>query len=259
MLKEEAFKLRKDGLSIGEISLALGKAKSTIFEWVKDIPFDKSLQDDKAKQNLNKALSKEIIDEIISLRQQNKFVSEISQILKVSPSSVIRYLDKADVSVLPPLLSRRDLKIKKWIKEAELFFDKNKNDPLFLLGLGLYWGEGAKSYNILEICNSDVGVIKNWLAWCKKFIPTREFRFRLYVHETSNEQEASNFWSDECSIDNSKIKVYHLKSKSVKNLSKVIDKMPNGVFYVAVGVGSFEEYTKMMHYLKLLRNNPIYT
>lgn len=44
----------------------------------------------------------------------------------------------------------------KWKFEANDIYLKNKNNPLFMLGIGLYWGEGAKTRNLFSISNSDL-------------------------------------------------------------------------------------------------------
>jgi hypothetical protein len=60
-----------------------------------------------------------------------------------------------------------------WKAEAKKLWDKWRTDPLFLLGIGMYWGEGAKSPRAaqLRISNSDVNLLRAWLAWCQRFLP----------------------------------------------------------------------------------------
>lgn len=247
-VKDSVIKLRNEGFSTGEIANKLKKNKSTIYQWIKDIPFDKELQNKKGKIGLNKPLSEEDKNAIFLLRKDNLSTNEISNKLNISHSSIYRLLQKSTL----PKPNFKKLRIEKWEEEAIEIFNKYKNDALFMLGIGLYWGEGSKSNNCLEICNSDSGVIKNWMKWCKTYIPNRKFQYKLNIHETSDKENALSFWEKNCTI--SEVKVYNLKKRTTKADNKVLNKMPNGVMYVRVCEGSLEDLTKMMKWLELLRN-----
>jgi hypothetical protein len=71
---------------------------------------------------------------------------------------------------------------------------------LFLVGVALYWAEGAKSKpwrrsHMLEFCNSDVSVISTYLAWLDALaVPRGQLRCRLLIHETADLDVATEFW-----------------------------------------------------------------
>ncbi len=243
-LKEKAIHLRKNNYSYGEISKILGINKSTLSYWLKEIPFDKKIQKIKSNKGLNTPLNFEIKNKAVLLRQQNKTIHEISLELNISTSSVSRIVKNL------PKIKFKDIKVNLWKEDAILSFNKHKTDPLFMLGLGLYWGEGSKLQN-LEICNSDAGVIKQWMCWCSTFLPNRKVRFRLNIHECSNIEQVLKFWNEKCNIPKN-IKVYTLKKRSTSFNDKK-NKMPNGVMYVTICEGSFEEHVKMMQWLEMLR------
>ncbi|MFJ8542850.1 hypothetical protein ACIRFH_12705 [Streptomyces sp. NPDC093586] len=72
---------------------------------------------------------------------------------------------------------------------------------LFLLGVGLYWAEGAKDkiYSRREFVlfvNSDPGMITVFLAWLDLLQVERErLRFRVMIHETADVPAAEQYWA----------------------------------------------------------------
>jgi len=187
-------------------------------------------------------------NKVLELRKKNTSAVEISKQTGVELSTVYRFCKNVN---LPPI-NWKQLSIDKWKDEATKAYHESKNDPLFMLGVGLYWGEGSKTKELC-ICNSDPGIIKQWLKWCNKYIPERVQHFKLTLHKTSDVVAAIDFWNKNCNIGN--IKIFLLKQQSKKDIDSIKHKMPNGVMYVRTGVGSFEEYTKMMAWLDILRND----
>jgi transposase len=43
--------------------------------------------------------------------------------------------------------------LSRWRREADQLWCSYRTEPLFMLGLGLYWGEGSKTTKSLRICN----------------------------------------------------------------------------------------------------------
>ncbi|MEV5935503.1 hypothetical protein AB0L56_22955 [Streptomyces sp. NPDC052079] len=78
---------------------------------------------------------------------------------------------------------------------------------LFLLGVGLYWSEGAKSkpYSRREritFVNSDPGMISVFLAWLRLLeADPAQLRFAVYIHESADVRAAEAFWADHVGID----------------------------------------------------------
>ncbi|GAP46714.1 hypothetical protein [Streptomyces azureus] len=72
---------------------------------------------------------------------------------------------------------------------------------LFLIGVGLYWAEGAKSkpYSRREritFVNSDPDMISVFLAWLNLLgVEPCTLRFAVQIHETANVAAAEAFWA----------------------------------------------------------------
>ncbi|MEU6124987.1 hypothetical protein [Streptomyces sp. NPDC047123] len=73
---------------------------------------------------------------------------------------------------------------------------------LFLLGVGLYWSEGAKAkphrpQERVDFVNSDPDMIKVYLAWLRLLgVPLERIRFHVHIHESADVRAAEDFWAD---------------------------------------------------------------
>ncbi|OUC84320.1 hypothetical protein [Streptomyces swartbergensis] len=91
---------------------------------------------------------------------------------------------------------------------------------LFLVGVGLYWAEGAKSkpYRRRErviFVNSDPGMITVFLAWLDLLGVERErLKFAVHVHESADVAGAEQFWADHVGIDRAALLKTTLKKHS---------------------------------------------
>lgn len=76
---------------------------------------------------------------------------------------------------------------------------------LFMLGLGLYWGEGVKAdSSALAIINSDPEIIRiamRWFADCYS-VDRDRFRPRVFINELHRSREKSvlHFWSEKIGL-----------------------------------------------------------
>ncbi|HEY4515118.1 MAG TPA: hypothetical protein VJJ22_03080 [Candidatus Paceibacterota bacterium] len=110
----------------------------------------------------------------------------------------------------------------------------NRRD-LFMLGLGIYIGEGTKSHNIIRITNSDSGIIRFMIRWfhvvCK--VPKKNFRIRLHLYPDINVHEALKYWSKETKIP---IEQFHPPSIDNRQNKKMVKrgKLPYGTAHLGV-------------------------
>jgi hypothetical protein len=138
-----------------------------------------------------------------------------------------------------------------WQADARAFWEQWREDPLFILGVALYWGEGRKSGTTyrLEISNSDVKMLRVWLRWSHRFMPGASLAYALSIHDGSDIGAARQFWRDQLGID------VHFLSVAVSSASKrKRSTLPNGTLQVRVARGSLEWYTKMLIWLELAQD-----
>jgi hypothetical protein len=85
-------------------------------------------------------------------------------------------------------------RLKQWQKEAEDAWSAYRKEPLFMLGLGLYWGEGAKTQKSLVLSNSDPALIRIWIRWCAKYMPGVKHKARVTAHDDVDGDRAKHYW-----------------------------------------------------------------
>lgn len=181
--------LRREGKSYIAISNELNISKSTISNW-----FSKKVWSKEIKFHLN------------------------SSRLKMAKNNLL----KANLVRKENQLKRK----KKYLNEAKLEFEKLINYPLFLVGLGIYWGEGDKTNNgRVAVINTDPELLKIVVDFYRKCLGVLDINLRigLFVYEDIDKNMAISFWSDILKIPKQQfIKIQTLKSRSTltKNKSK---------------------------------------
>lgn len=204
-----------------------------------------------------------------ALRRAGHLTPWIAKSLGVSKGSVSLWLSKleltpAELDSVEDSKKRQYLKVgmyhrkraeertKLAIAEADSMLVKFQNDPLFNMGIGLYWGEGSKRTPELQISNSDPALVKVWLQWLKKFAPNHAYRSSLNIHDNADKEKAVEHWR-KVGIDGG-LKVYVSVSKASKRKLE-IGRLPNGTISISMGKGSREWYTMMMHWIQMLSSH----
>jgi transcriptional regulator with XRE-family HTH domain len=164
-----------------------------------------------------------------SLRHQGRSIKEIARKISVSQSTASRWcsgiilsldqrekLEKnrkdAGMKALAPWIHRnRELKqndIKKQNIQGHKDLGQMTKRDLFILGLGLYWGEGYKrGSQECGFTNSDPEMIRVILAWLNKCygisIGNIIARLTINLRYRTQAEELVNVWSREASIPTS--------------------------------------------------------
>ena len=156
--------LRRKGASIGVIADKLGVSKSTASLWCKDIALSKS-QIDALHAGMKKAGTRALL-----LAAEKKRAERIRNIERYSRRGA------RDVG----RLSKRDL---------------------FILGLGLYWGEGYKNGSEeTAFTNSDPHMIRVFISWLERIydVPKNTLIFRISINKIHEKRIDSilRYWTD---------------------------------------------------------------
>lgn len=202
--------MRKQGRSVKEIAESLSVARGSVSTWVRDVVLTPQ-----QKLRLKKKIHS---PEVIERRRQSRLKNE---------------------SEKKNLL----------IAEAANQIDKIDRDALWMIGLGLYWGEGAKrTKGMARMSNSDPSIIKMGMRFFREICEVEDDRFRAQIHIHSPEavRKAENYWSNIIGIPNTQFfKTYSIKSKSSKNLRQTL---PYGT--VDVGVGDTKLLLKILGWIE---------
>lgn len=212
--KEEAIRLRSEGKSRSQIvaALGLGSDGRRLREWLRGVPAPLWTERPNAKDDLRATA--------VAMRQEGRSYSEIQEVVGVSKSTLSTWL--RDVLVDEGARSRLEdrtragrenasaaLRARRVAKETRIVGEASSQIPsalteseLFLVGLSLYWAEGAKAkpWNpSVQVCliNSDADVIRVFLAWLDLLGVRRdELIFRVAIHTSGDVDAAERFWAE---------------------------------------------------------------
>lgn len=178
---KQAELLRRKGKSYVSISAEIGVPKSTISNWF-------------AKESWSKKIKSDLND--LRLKEAKKNLS------------------MANFARSENQLKRRE----QYLREAQLEFEKLLKNPLFLIGLGIYWGEGDKTDNgRVAVINTDPELLRIVVGFYRQCLGVlnSSLRIGLFIYEDINEEEITVFWSDILRIPRQQfIKTQVLKSRS---------------------------------------------
>lgn len=106
---------------------------------------------------------------------------------------------------------------------------------LWLLGLGLYAGEGTKLYEDVRLINSDPHIIRLAMRWFRKTcgVPDQNFSAVIHLYPDTSQQAALNYWSGITRIPRrqfEKIQVDRRQDKSPRKRRQ----LPYGTLHIKV-------------------------
>jgi DNA-binding transcriptional MerR regulator len=164
----KALSLRRQGMSIKDISIAVGVSKGSVSLWCQDIKLT-SLQS-------------------ASLKQKQIDAGHRGRVLGAQKNKQNR-LDAIELAK----------------KHGRNTIGNLSDRDLMMLGIGLYWGEGVKSRSgQTAVVNSDSNLLKVAKLWLQKSLGVSPSDIRPYVYISEQHRTKSKviieFWSDELKI-----------------------------------------------------------
>ncbi|MEU8959714.1 hypothetical protein AB0C93_36125 [Streptomyces sp. NPDC048518] len=141
-------------------------------------------------------------------------------------------------------LRRRDVERQQTKQAATDAVGDLSDRELFLLGVGLYWAEGAKCkpyrpQERVDFVNSDPNMITVYLAWLRLLgvLPER-LRFHVSIHETADVPAAERFWADLTGADAAAFGKTTLKRHNPRTNRKNVSETYHGCLLVRVQQGA---------------------
>lgn len=188
--------------------------------------------------------------EALKLREAGHSYNYISQIVRVSKSTLSLWL--ADIPYIPNQETIERIgkaraasgqvksKIKRESiaaarKEAEKELGNISRRDLFMLGLGLYIGEGAKSTQTICIANSNPAVIVLMVRWLTKIFGLSQKNLRLCIHiyPDCDQEKSLQYWSKMTNIPISQFRKTSIDRRTDKKVNKE-GKLPYGTAHLIV-------------------------
>ncbi|MFE7975160.1 hypothetical protein [Streptomyces shenzhenensis] len=247
-LREQAVALRRGGYSLRQIRDELKIFNNDILnQLVKGEPPPEWTKRPRAKDDLRERARE--------LRLQGWTYDQIEAELGCSRSSVslwVRDLPKPERTRSreeAAAIARKGWEAKLRIRDAERQHTKEtarksigdlSPRELFLVGVGLYWAEGAKDkpYDRREnvaFVNSDPGMIKVFLAWLDLLGIERERRrFTVMIHESADVAGAEQYWAELIGADRTLFNKTTLKKHNPKTVRKNIGDDYRGCLVIKV-------------------------
>lgn len=186
VVKKRARRLRKKGLTIGQISRNLKVSKSTLHTWISDL---------KRPQYVTRKERLELLKRIRPLA---------AQVLKKQREDRLARIRKEVV------------------RELDSYPLKDKSFLKSILAM-LYWAEGSKSRGMVHFANTDPRLALLFITLLRKCYPLDEekIRVRLHLHYYHKIRETRKFWSSLLNVSESKFgKIYIKKRSKTKRFRK---------------------------------------
>ncbi len=200
----------------------------------------------------------------IELRKEGRTYSEILAKIPVAKSTLGLWLQEVHLAKkqkqrltakklaagLRGGLARKNQRIER----TKLIQDASKKEilniskrELWLIGIALYWAEGAKSKEYrpsvgLDFTNSDYKMIRVFLCWLKNCckVGSDQLSYEIYIHETYKNkiQKVIRFWSDKLNILENDLQKIRYKKNKIKTMRRNVGDLYNGCFRVRVKASS---------------------
>lgn len=125
--------------------------------------------------------------------------------------------------------------IKRANEEGKKDIGRLSDRDLFMLGIGLYLGEGGKAFESIRLSNSDPEIIKLAIKWFYRNcgIKRKNIRLRIHLYPDNNIKDALVFWSKETRIPLSQFGKTMIDIRKDK-LKQNVKKLPHGTIHLSI-------------------------
>lgn len=210
----------------------------------------------------------------IKLRRQGFSYSMIQKKVPVSQATLSQWLSSMPYTPneeainrarMGPIISgekRRKAKqdnIKKSHVSAKKEIGEVTKRDLFMLGIGLYIGEGSKSLEQVRIMNSDPEVIRLGIQWLKIVgnIDAENLVIEIHGYPDIDEAKSKRFWSKVCGVPLDNFAKTQIDNRTNKS-SYLKNKLPYGTIQVRVRANGdrskgVELFRKIEGYMKAVK------
>ena len=138
--------------------------------------------------------------------------------------------------------------IKEMKRIAKKELGKLTKRDLWLLGIGLYLGEGTKLQECAQIANSDPEIIKLIIKWLREIcgLDTENFTIAIHTYPDNNIKDTINFWSKTTGIPKKQFSKTQIDRRTNKT-NKKKRKLPYGTIRLTVRANGKKEFGVNLH------------
>ena len=200
----------------------------------------------------------ELKNEAIALRKQGYSYTGISQRIPVAKSTLSDWLSGMEYVPNKETLEKigkariASNAFKKRAKseavssakaQAEIDIGKITKRDLFMLGIGLYLGEGTKTHNNVRVINANPEIITLAIRWFREIcgLDVDNFKIRLHIYPDSDIEECQKYWSSQTKLPRKCFYKAHIDTrKDKKNFKR--RKLPFGTAHLSVKSNGKKEF-----------------
>lgn len=177
-------------------------------------------------------------EKAIQLRLRGMSYSQIKEKLNLSKSTLSNWLAPYPLSAQriselrdwsskrienyrATMQNKREQKLLAVYEKVSKDIGKLSKRELFIGGLLLYWGEGAKTSNAtVALSNTDPSVLRFFLQWLKLFeIKESELSIVMHLYKDMDESREIKFWMKQLNLPKSCFRKSYVKESNLSNLS----------------------------------------
>lgn len=201
-IKEEAFKLRKEGKTYSDILKTIKVSKSTLSLWLRECNLS-NIQKQRLSEKKLQAIRRG------GVAKRNQRIEKEKSIKKEAHGDIEQILKN-------PL----------WLSGIMLYWAEGSKSKAHSPSIGL------------EFMNSDPRMIYLFINWCKKILKVKEkdFVFGIYIHENTrkSQKKVVEYWSQQTGFLASSFNYVYLKKHKIKTLRKNIGEDYYGTLKVRI-------------------------
>lgn len=144
--------------------------------------------------------------------------------------------------------NRKVLNTKITKRKAKKKIGKITKRDLWLLGVGLYLGEGMKSQESVRIINSDPEIIKISIKWFKEIcgLSVQNFNLAIHAYPDNNIKKTIAYWSKITRIPKNQFGKTQIDKRMNKSVKK-IGKLPYGTAHLTIRAWGEKKFGVNLH------------
>ncbi len=199
-----------------------------------------------------------IREQVFKLREDGYSYNFISEKIGISKSTLSGWLSGVPYTPNKETIARigkaraasGEWKAKRKLESFEQAARAAKNEigkitkrDLFMLGIGIYIGEGAKTNDHIRVINADPKIIKFAVGWFEKVcgLSRENFRIRLHLYPDNNIEQCIKFWSGASGIPMNQFQKTHIDIRENKKIFKK-GKLPHGTAHLSIRSNGKKEF-----------------
>ncbi len=188
-------------------------------------------------------------DQAVLLRKQGYSYSHISAVLGIGKGTLsywltdIPYVPNAETLATVGLAranssvtknKRKQESISVAQKQARKEIGTISKRDLFMLGIGLYIGEGTKTHDQIRVANSDSKVIAFMIRWFRAYgVPEDHFMARAHIYPDTDEKKVVAYWSKATGLAKERFHKSYV-DRRVNKTRNMAGKLPFGTLHLTI-------------------------